>query len=136
MEDYIITEYDRLMYTWEMNIALGEHRIGNCFIVGNILIIEPCSHEKDGCLKLEFHERLIKLPFWNKTRYYCFSPALRDVKTGQNLSNYFNQQQANKDKIAIGPVKILEPGIFRLARYKIIIEKNGTVSWQIYEELN
>lgn len=136
LEDYIITEYDQFMYTWEMNIILGEHRIGNCFIIGNILIMEPWSHEKDGCLKLEYHERLRKLPVWNKSQYYCFSPSLRNTGTGQSLSNYFNRLQTNKNMIIIEPVKILEPKNFRLARYKIIVDENSTVSWQVYEQLN
>ncbi len=136
LEDYIITEYDRFMYTWEMNMVLGEHRVGNCFITGNILIMEPWSHKKDGCLKLEYHERLRKLPIWNKSQYYCFSPSLRDTGTGQSLSGYFNRQQFNADNVPIKPAETLEPGIFRLTKYKIIVEKNGDVSWQIYEESN
>lgn len=136
LKDYIIAEYDRFMYTWEMNMALGQHRIGNCFMVGNILIMEPWSHEKEGCLKLEYHERLRKLPIWNQSQYYCFSPGLRNVRTGQTLSNYFNRQQVNKDEISIESVKTLEPGHFRLARHKLIIDEKGTVSWQVYEQLN
>lgn len=136
LEDYIIAEYDRFMYTWEMNMVLGQHRVGNCFIVGNLLILDPWSHEKDGCLKLEYYGRLRKLPIWNKSRYYCFSPSLRNVSTGQPLSNYFNRQQVNKDKIPVESVKTLEAGCFRLARYKLIVEENGIVSWQIYEGLN
>ncbi|MDA3791406.1 MAG: hypothetical protein PF503_23265 [Desulfobacula sp.] len=137
LEDYIIAEYDRFVYTWEMNMALGQHRIGNCFMVGNILIMEPWSHEKEGCLKLEYHERLRKLPIWNKSQYYCFSHSLKDVSTGRSLSNYFNRQQGNKNNnIPREPVKIFKPGISRLARYKIIVEENGTVSWQVYEQLN
>ena len=50
LEDYIITEYDRFMYTWEMNMVLGEHRVGNYFIIGNILIMETWGHKKNGCL--------------------------------------------------------------------------------------
>jgi hypothetical protein len=137
LEDYIIAEYDRSVYTWEMNMILGQHRIGNCFIIGNILLMEPWSHEKDGCLKLEYHDRLRKLPVWNKSQYYCFSPSLRDTITEQSLSNYyFNQQQFNADNIPIKPAETLEPGIFRLTKYKIIVDENSTVSWQIYEQLN
>ncbi|MBU1387805.1 MAG: hypothetical protein KKE62_06310 [Proteobacteria bacterium] len=136
MKDYIIAEYDRFMYTWEMNMALGQHRIGNCFIVGNILIMEPWSHEKEGCLKLEYYERLKKLPIWNQSQYYCFSPSLRNTGTKQSLSNYFNQLQTNKNKIIIEPVKAFEPKNFRIARYKIVVDENGTVSWQVYEQLN
>lgn len=78
----------------------------------------------------------MKLPVWNKTRYYCLISVLRDVNTGQRLSNYFKYRRINEDKISIGTVNIHEPGIFRLGRYKIIVEKNSNVSWQIYEGLN
>ncbi|WP_299981157.1 hypothetical protein [Desulfobacula sp.] len=136
LKGYIITGYDRFFYTWEMNIVLGEHRIGNCFIIGDILVIDSWSHKKDGCLKLEYHEKLMKLPAWNKTRYYCFSTSLRNVSTGQNLSNYFNQWRVNQEKINIRSVNVDGKGIFRLDRHKIIIEENGNISWQVYEGLN
>lgn len=136
LEEYIITEYDRCFFTWEMNIVLGEHMTGNGFIVGNIFIIEPKGHEKDGCLKLEFHKHLMKLPVWEQTRYYCLSSSLRNVDTGKNLVGYFNRQQVKQSKITAAPVRILEPGIFCLDQYKIRIDANGDVSWQIYEGLN
>lgn len=34
LEDYIITGYDETFFTWEMNMVLGEHRVGYCFIIG------------------------------------------------------------------------------------------------------
>lgn len=136
LEDYIIAEYDGYMYTWEMNMVLGEHRIGNCFMVDDLLILEPWTHKKEGCLKLEYHERLRKLPIWNKSQYYCFSHSLRNPGTAQPLSNYFNRQQADKNEIVIESVKPLEPGRFCLARYKLMVEENGVISWQICEELN
>ncbi|MCJ7773385.1 MAG: hypothetical protein MUP22_09665 [Desulfobacterales bacterium] len=132
LEEYIITEYGRFLYTWEMHIALGVQRGGNCFTIGNILVFEPCNHEEAGYLKLEFHEHLMKLPVWDKTLYYCMSYSLQDVNTGQKLSNYFNRQIVNKGKITIGPVKIDEPCLYRLGRYKIIFDENNKVSWQTY----
>jgi len=136
LEEFIITEYDKFLFTWEMHIAIGAQRSGNCFIIGDILVIGHWNHEEAGYLILEFHEQLMKLPVWNKTRYYCLSSSLRDVNTGQKLSNYFNRQQVKEDKISIGPVKIPESGIFRLGRYKIIVEENSNVSYQTYEGLN
>lgn len=136
LEEYIITEYGGFLFTWEMHIALGSQLSGNCFIIGNILIFDPCNHQEDGYLKLEFHEHYMKLPVWNKTLYYCKSFSLQDVKTGQQLSNYFNQQIANKGKISIGPVKMAEGSIYRLGRYKIMADENTNLTWQTYEGLN
>jgi hypothetical protein len=136
LDEFIITEYDRFLLTWEAHIAIGAQRSGNGFIIGDILVIGHWNHEEAGYLKLEFNEKMMKLPVWNRTRYYCLSSSLRDVNTGQKLSDYFNRQQVNKDKISIGPVKIPEPGIFRLGRYRIIVEENSKISWQTYEGLN
>ena len=136
LEEFIITEYDKFLFTWESHIAIGAQRSGNCFIIGDILVIDHWDHEEAGYLILEFHEQLMKVPVWNKTRYYCLSSSLRDVNKRQKLSNYFNLQQVKEDKISIGPVKIPEPGIFRLGQYKIIVEENSNVSWQTYEGFN
>jgi hypothetical protein len=136
LDEFIITEYDNLLFTWEMHIAIGAQRSGNCFVIGNILILGPWSHEDAGYLKLEFHEQLMKLPVWNRTQYYCFSSDLRDTGTGQRVSDYFVRQQTGKDKIPTVPVKISEPGIFRLERYKLIVEERTDISWQTYEGLN
>ncbi|MDI6688335.1 MAG: hypothetical protein QME06_08975, partial [Desulfobacterales bacterium] len=131
-----LTEHDKFLFTWEINTGLGAQRSGSCFILGDILVIGSWNHEEAGYLKLEFHEQLMKLPVWNRTRYYCLISVLRDVNTGQRLSNCFKYRQINEDKINIGHVNIHEPGTFRLGRYKIIVEKNSSVSWQIYEGLN
>jgi len=136
LEKFIITEYDKFFITWEAHIAIGAQRSGNCFIIGDILVIGPWNHEDAGYLMLEYHEQLMKLPAWNKTRYYCFSSSLRNVKTGQKLLNCFNLQQVKESKTSIGPLKIPEPGIFRLGQYKIVVEENNNVSWHAYGGLN
>lgn len=136
LEDYIITGYDESFFTWEMNMVLGEHRVGNCFIIGDILVFESWNQKKDGFLKMGFHSQLKKLPIWNKTRYYCFSSNLRDVETRQPLSNHFNKMKLIESHIDKGSVGIIEPGIFRLGRYEIIVDTNGKIKWQIYDRVN
>jgi len=32
-------------------MAMGEHRIGNCFVIGDILIFGPWTQKKEGCLR-------------------------------------------------------------------------------------
>ena len=51
LDDQIITGYDDFFYTWEKNMAMGEHRIGNCFVFGDILIFGPWTQKKEGCLR-------------------------------------------------------------------------------------
>jgi len=80
LKDYIITEYDNHFYTWGMNVVLGEHRTGSCFIIGDILVFHSFGLMKNGCLKLEYNEKLARLPVWSKTRYYCFSELERRQK--------------------------------------------------------
>lgn len=136
LDDQIITGYDDFFYTWEKNMAMGEHRIGNCFVSGDILIFGSWTQQKEGCLQLEFFERLKKLPAWDITQYYCTGANLRDVETGQPLSNFYDNRKYGESLIRINPSQTLEDGVFRLARYKISVEKTGEITWQWYNRQN
>ena len=133
--DFIIIEHSGVLLTWVTHIALGAQRSGRCFIVGNILLIGSLDLEEPGFLKLEFHEHLMKLPPWDKTRYYCFASSLRKVGTEQSLARYLRGHLAI-DKIGTGSINITEPGTYRLGRYKITIDENSLISWQTIGELN
>lgn len=133
--EFIIIEHRGVLLTWVTHIALGAQRSGRCFIVGNILVIGTLDREEAGHLKLEFHEHLMKLPAWNKTRYYCFASSLRKVGTEQSLTTYLIEQ-LSIDKIGMGAVNITVPGTFRLGRYKITVDENSIVSWQTIGDLN
>jgi hypothetical protein len=133
--EFIIIEHSEVLLTWVTHIALGAQRSGRCFIIGNILVIGPLEGEEAGYLKLEFHEHLMKLPAWNKTRYYCFASSLRKVGTEQSLSSYLTEQ-LSIDKIGMEAVNINVPSTFRLGRYKITVGENSIISWQTIGELN
>jgi hypothetical protein len=135
--EYRIIEYENGLLRWETHSNFGVQRSGECFILGNVLIIGNWSHEEIGYLKLEFFEQLQKLPVWTKTRYYCYAFELLDVVTMQSLTNGYLEQSlrsinntALKSRISIGP------GTFRLGRYLITVTDNGAVSWQKHEGLN
>jgi hypothetical protein len=117
-------------------MAMGEHRIGTCFVIGDILIFGPWTQKKEGCLQLEFYERLKKLPAWDVTQYYCTSANLRDVETGQPLSNFHDNRKHGENLIRINPSQTLKDGVFRLSRYKISVGKNGKITWQWYNRPN
>ena len=135
--EYRITVYDNGLLQWEKLFNFGVQRSGKCFILGNILIIGHWDHEEAGYLQLEFSEKLQKLPFWNKTLYYCFSSELLDVSTGQSLTNDFLERYiALISSTGSKPLMNLSPGMFRLGRYQITIDDNGKVSWQTYEGLD
>ena len=133
--DFIIIEHSGVLLTWVTHIALGAQRSGRCFIVGNILLIGSLDREESGYLKLEFHEQLMKLPPWNKTRYYCFASSLRKVGPEQSLARYL-REYLTIDNIGTESVNINAPGTFRLERYKISVGENSIISWQTIGELN
>jgi len=133
--ELIIIEHSGVLLTWVTHIALGDQRSGKCFIIGNILVIGPWDHEEAGYLKLEFHEHLMKLPAWNKTRYYCFASGLWKVGTKQSLTSYLIEQ-LSIDIIDMRAVNITLPSTFRLGRYKITVGENSIISWQTLRELN
>lgn len=133
--EFIIIEHSGVLLTWVTHIALGAQRSGRCFIVGNILLIGPLDREAAGFLKLEFNEHLMKLPPWDKTRYYCFASSLRKVGTEQSLESYLTEQ-LSIDKIGMESANITAPGTFRLDRYKINVGENSITSWQTIGELN
>jgi len=136
LDNYIITEHDRWLFTWEQHITLGTQRSGKCFMMNDILIIETLNREDDGYLILEYHDQLMKLPVWNKTYYYCFSSGLRDIKTGRVLSPRFPWQQVSQTNARTESIRKLEPGVFRLDRYKIMVSENSEICWHKYMGLN
>lgn len=133
--EFIIIEHSGILLTWVTHIALGAQRSGRCFIVGNILLMGSLDREEAGFLKLEFHEHLIKLPPWDKTRFYCFTSSLRKVGTEQSLASYLTEQ-LYIDKIGVESVNITAPSSFRLDRYKITVGENSIISWQTIGQLN
>ena len=136
LDDRIITGYEDFIYNWEKNMGMGEHRIGNCFVIGDILIFEPWTQQKEGCLQLEFSERLKKLPAWDITQYYCASANLRDVGTGQLLLHFCDTRKQAENLICFNPSQAFEDGVFRLGRHKINVEKTGEITWQRYNKPN
>ena len=133
--ELIIMEHSGVLLTWVTHIALGAQRSGRCFIVGNILVIGSLDREAAGYLRLEFNENLMKLPRWDKTRYYCFASGLRTVGAEQNLASYL-KEKLPIHKIGTKSVDITVPGTYRLGRYKIIVGENSIISWQTIGELN
>jgi len=127
--EFIIIEHSGVLLTWVTHIALGAQRSGRCFIVGNILLMGSLDREEAGFLKLEFREHLMKLPPWDKTRYYCFASSLRKVGTEQSLTSYL-REQLPIDKTGIESVNITAGGTFRLDRYKITVSENRIISWE------
>jgi len=135
LHEYVIIEHGGILLTWVSHTALGEQLSGRCFIVGNILVIGPPEDEDPGFLKLEFHKQLMKLPQWAKTTFYCFASSIRKVDTEQSIIDDLKQHpylHAKDNEV----IDTKGPGIFRLGRYKISVDKNNIISWQTIGELN
>lgn len=133
--EFMITEHGSVLLTWAAHIAVGDQLSGECFVVGDILVIGPCEREESGYLKLEFHEHLMRLPAWNKTRYYCFLSDIREVGSGQSIAGDLIRRLAagNVDAKA---GDIAGQGTFRLGQYEIAADENGTISWKTVGQSN
>jgi hypothetical protein len=134
LKDYIITEYDNHFYTWEMNVVLGEHRTGSCFVIGDILVLHSFATDKNGCLKLEYSEKLARLPVWSKTRYYCFSDSLKDVRNGKIFSKCL--EQATVEKYCQNLKAPVKKGEYHLGLYKIVAGSDQNIFWEKYDGIN
>ena len=135
LDEFIIIERSGVVLTWVKHIPFGGQRSGQCYRLGNILVILPWDHEEPGYLKLEFHEYSMKLPRWTKTLYYCFASTLRQVHIAQGLSTDVIGQIANGES-SHEIVKVAESGSFQLGRYKITVHKSHIISWLTIGGLN
>ena len=82
---YKIIENENGNLWWECYAHFATTNSGKCFVIGNILFLEPYSKiSEPGYLLLEYDELLNKLPQWEKTKYYCSTytiPARADFDT-------------------------------------------------------
>ena len=128
LDEFIIIERSGLVLTWVKHMPFGGQRSGQCYILGNILVLLPWDHQEPGYLKLEFHEYSMKLPRWIKTHYYCFASSLRQVPIAQGLSTELIRQIAAAES-SNEIFKVAESRSFHLGRYKITLHKNHIISW-------
>lgn len=129
---YILTEYSNILLMWATNTAFGGQRTGHCFIIDNILVLMPWERKEVGYLRLEFHINQIRLPTWNKTRYYCFSSDIRQVGMPRSLAKDELEQFSLDSNPQ--PVSLEGACSYRLGRYKIIVDGKRVVAWQTIRE--
>ena len=133
INEYRISEFADGRMWWDAHSGLGKQIGGPCFVYGNMLILGTRCSEEDGFLKLEFFNQLKRLPFWHKTRYYCFISSLMDVSSGTNISEQKLQQlialaggaDTDSENMLSGSLEI-----FRLWQYQIIIAPDGDMIWK------
>jgi hypothetical protein len=132
LRSYRITEYETGGLWWETHFDFGRQRSGECFICANTLIIKPWSDEKDGLLIGEFLDRLKELPSWDKTLYYCLFSELLEVKRGRKLTVDLVKQMSlgmNTQNHRVEGSEGLQPGLYRIDRYRIMVNEDRTISW-------
>jgi len=78
---------------WKSHCGGNSLKEGRCFISGNILFVEYGETTQSGLKKTEFLKKLIQLPKWKKTKYFCTSYAIYYSETG---SIYRRLEQYNK----------------------------------------
>jgi hypothetical protein len=125
--EYRITDYENGLLIWERHVDFGVQRSGKGYLLKGALVLGPGTHEEDGFLIGEFLSQLKKLPVWNKTRYYCHASELLEVATGRGLTEDFLNRVTFLEKMPLGE---LNPGMFRLGRYRIILTAGNEVLWQ------
>jgi len=127
--EYILIEHSHILLTWLLQYPMGTQRSGKCYVVGNILVILPWYRHDPGYLRMEFHNHLKKLPVWHKTTFYSFASSIHQVIGGRALANDMIELLALK-AINLDLSRNIEPGTFRLGRYKIKADKDNALSWQ------
>jgi len=133
--EYILIEHNHILLTWLLQYPMGAQRSGKCYVVGNILVILPWYRHDPGYLRMEFHNHLKKLPVWHKTTFYSFASSLHQVIGGRALANDMVELLA-LNAINLDLSKNIEPGTFRLGRYKIKADNDNALSWQTLGQNN
>lgn len=79
---YEIIEKDNGQLFWKSPGGLGSIKKGRCHIKGSILFLEPGETEQSSLLKREFMQQLIRLPDWERVKYFCPSYTIYYSNTG------------------------------------------------------
>ena len=61
---------------WKSYGGLNSLKEGRCYINGSVLFLEHGETERSGFKKREFLQKLIQLPEWDGTKYFCTSCAI------------------------------------------------------------
>jgi hypothetical protein len=75
---YKIIEKPDGLIEWQLRDGRYNLNVGQCFIVENILFFSPGEKKISLVLKDAFIRKLIQLPYWGKTQYFCTRYALNN----------------------------------------------------------
>lgn len=152
LAQYKIIESENGNLWWECYAHFATTNSGKCFVLGNILFLEPYSKiSEPGYLILEYNELLNKLPQWEKTKYYCSTYTIRSCKTGRTPpGNEISSRPRSHTKRVTnsGTTEVSDSGVikpnqsdeansisYRLTQYEIIENESGELWWEAHAGL-
>jgi hypothetical protein len=95
---YEIIERNKGRLFWKSYGGLNSFKEGRCYINGSILFFEYGETERSGFKKREFLQKLIKLPCWERTNYFCTSYAIYYSDTGSICQSLGQDKDLKKEK--------------------------------------
>ena len=98
LDRYRITEMNNGHLFWKSPSGLGTLKKGRCHIKGNILFFETGETEQSRLLKREFIQQLIRLPDWERTKYFCPSYTIYYSNTGAICRSLEEEKDLNGTK--------------------------------------
>jgi len=108
---YEIIEKDNGQLFWKSPGGLGSLKKGRCHIKGSILFFEPGETEQSSLLKREFLQQLIRLPDWERTKYFCPSYTIYYSNTGAICRSLEEEKELNGTKNIVANHKTYGGGI-------------------------
>jgi len=111
LDRYKITEMNNGQLFWKSPSGLGTLKKGRCHIKGSILFLEPGETEQSSLLKREFMQQLIRLPDWEKTKYFCPSYTIYYSNTGAICRSLEEEKELNGTKNIVANHKTYGAGI-------------------------
>ena len=111
LDRYKITEMNNGQLFWKSPSGLGTLKKGRCHIKGIILFLEPGETEQSSLLKREFMQQLIRLPDWERTKYFCPSYTIYYSNTGAICRSLEEEKELNGTKNIVANHKTYGAGI-------------------------
>ena len=111
LDRYKITEMNNGQLFWKSPSGLGTLKKGRCHIKGSILFLEPGETEQSSLLKREFMQQLIRLPDWERTKYFCPSYTIYYSNTGAICRSLEEEKDLNGTKNIVANHKTYGAGI-------------------------
>jgi hypothetical protein len=95
---YEVIKRDNGQLFWQSYGGLNRIKKGRCYINGNILFLEHVETERSGFKKKEFLQKLIQLPEWKRTKYYCTAYAVYFSDTGK-ICRSLGQDKDSREEV-------------------------------------